>query len=137
MVEDLQNKIWTPTPEFMEAEQRFIVSALTEIGTETIYNAIDVAAKYRKNAYVEYSHYQVGAAILTDGGSIYGACNSESVAYSPTNHAEGSAISSANNEGEGKKNRKYIKAVAVCHSGDSGRCGECLQRIVEHADNCW
>jgi cytidine deaminase len=46
------------------------------------------------------------------------------------------AIAVSGADGRAKENRIYIKALAVVHEGDSGPCGECLQRIVEHADDC-
>ena len=136
MTENLPDLIWVPSHEFLNQERRFIADSIAEIGVDKINSMVVVAVKYRGNAYTPYSNYDVGASVLTITGKIYAACNSENVGYSPTNHAEGTAIAIANNTGIAKENRKYIKAVAVVHGGDSGPCGECLQRIVEHADNC-
>lgn len=136
MAERLQGKIWVPTPEYMAIENAYVENRITELGTRKIRTLIKEAVKFRDRAYTSYSHYDVGAAILTGDGKMFGGCNSESVAYSPTNHAEGVAIAKANSEGYGKSQRKFIEALAVCHDGDSGPCGECLQRMVEHADNC-
>ena len=136
MIEISNEQIWVPSETDISKEVEFIQQQIQEIGTENIANTIDIAVKHRGNAYTPYSHYNVGAAIFTTDGKIFGGCNSESVAYSPTNHAEGTAIAKANSEGATTKERKYIKAVAVSHEGDSGPCGECLQRIVEHTDNC-
>lgn len=136
MIEISNEQIWVPTETDISKEVDFIQHQIQEIGIENIANTIETAVKYRGNAYTPYSNYKVGAAILTTSGKIFGGCNSESVAYSPTNHAEGTAIAKANSEGLAIKERKYIRAIAISHEGDSGPCGECLQRIVEHADNC-
>ncbi|MCX6705345.1 MAG: cytidine deaminase [Candidatus Woesebacteria bacterium] len=136
MRERLQDHIRTPSAKELVGEVKFIKSAINEIGEERILHLVDVAIKYRGNAYTPYSSYNVGASLLTTNGQVFGGCNSESCGYSPTNHAEGTAIAKAVSEGSAKKDRKFIKAVAVCAEGDSGPCGECLQRIVEHTDNC-
>jgi cytidine deaminase len=136
MRENLHDKVWAPSKEFMDEEEAFIKSGTASLGEERIKNLVDTAGLYRKNAYTPYSHYDVGAAVLTQGGLIFGGCNSEGANYSTTNHAEGSAIAKANTEGQAKIERKYIRAIAIVHEGDSGPCGECLQRIVEHCDNC-
>lgn len=136
MKEQLRDYIWTPTDDDLVRERKFIKSELRQLDEVTLGQLIDAAVEYRKNAYTPYSHYNVGSSIITADGKIFGGCNSESVAYSPTNHAEGTAIAKAVSEGAAKDNRKFIKAIAVCHSEDTGPCGECLQRIVEHADNC-
>ncbi len=135
-MERIKEKFWAPEFNDTIRELDFIKREVLEIGTEKLTELVNTAVAYRENSYSPYSHYKVGAAILTDRGDIYGGSNSEFVSYSPTNHAEGTAISMANNEGEGNRNRKFLKAVAVVHDGDSGPCGECLQRMVEHADNC-
>lgn len=136
MAERLNEYIWVPTPEDSEREQVFIESEIQELGETTIDDLVLIATQYRGNTYDPYSRYGVGAALLTIGGRIFGGSNSENAAYSPTNHAEGAAIATANSEGEARKQRKYIKAIAISHDGDTGPCGECLQRIIEHTDNC-
>lgn len=136
MTQKLNDFIWTPTEEYLKNEQNFIHDQIEEIGENKINDLIRLSLKYRENANPPYSNYKVGAGLLTTDGTTYGGCNNEFVSYSPTDHAEGTAITKAVSEGESKKNRKFIKAIAVAHEGDSGPCGECLQRIVEHADNC-
>ena len=135
-MERYSDKIWTPSKADLLAENIFIKSEVKELGKDVISALVSCSVDYRSRAYTPYSHYNVGASLLTTDGQIFGGCNSESVAYSPTNHAEGSAIAAANSEGASARSRKFIRAVAVCAKGKSGPCGECLQRIVEHADNC-
>lgn len=133
---EMIDRIWTPSAADLAKERKFIETETREIGEGGIIKLLSVAMEYRDRAYTPYSNYHVGASILTVDGKTFGGCNNEYVAYSPTDHAEGTAITKANSEGAAKENRKFIKAVAVVHDGDSGPCGECLQRIVEHADNC-
>jgi cytidine deaminase len=133
---EMLDRSWTPSPADLAKERKFIEKEIREIGENDIRKLVDVAIEFRKNSYAPYSNYNVGAGLLTTNGKTFGGCNNEYVAYSPTDHAEGVAIAKAVSEGVWKKDRKFIKAVAVVHDGDSGPCGECLQRIVEHADNC-
>ena len=93
--------------------------------------AID-ATKY---AYVPYSNFKVGAAILAENGKIYTGCNIENASYSPTNCAERTAIFKAVSEGVTK-----FKKIAVV-GGPNGNlenycppCGVCRQVISEFAD---
>ena len=56
---------------------------------------IQTALDARKNAYAPYSHYQVGAALLSSDGTIYSGCNIENASYGATNCAERTAFFSA------------------------------------------
>ena len=53
---------------------------------------IRAALEARKLAYTPYSHFQVGAALLTRDGRIYTGCNIENAAYTPTICAERTAL---------------------------------------------
>ena len=59
-------------------------------------------------AYVPYSGFTVGAALLTKSGKIYRGCNIENAAYGPSNCAERTAIFKAVSEGE-----REFAAIAV------------------------
>lgn len=85
------------------------------------------ALEAQRLAYVPYSNFRVGAAILTEDDTIYSGCNIEIASYSPTLCAERTAIFKAVSEGH-----KKIKAVAVV--GDANPtfpCGVCRQVIRE------
>lgn len=93
------------------------------IKKELINKAIDAKEK----AYVPYSKFHVGAAVLTEDNEIFTGCNIEIASYSPTICAERTAIFKAVSEGHRK-----IKAVAVV--GDANHtfpCGVCRQVIRE------
>ena len=57
------------------------------------------ALEAQKKAYVPYSKFRVGSAVLTEDGSIYTGCNIEISSYSPTLCAERTAIFKAISEG--------------------------------------
>jgi len=88
-----------------------------------------IAAK--EMSYSPYSHFRVGAALLTKSGKIYRGCNIENVAFSPTNCAERTAFFKAISEGE----REF---AAIVVNGDADDylfpCGVCRQVMVEFCD---
>lgn len=88
---------------------------------------IKIALAAKENAYVPYSNFQVGAAVLMDDNKVYSGCNIEISSYSPTLCAERTAIFKAVSEGSRK-----IKVLAVV--GDANPtfpCGVCRQVIRE------
>ena len=93
---------------------------------------IDAALEARENAYVPYSGFKVGSAVLMEDDSIYSGCNIENASYGATNCAERTAIFNAVSQGH-----KKIKALAVV--GDIHNftypCGICRQVMVEFAEN--
>lgn len=93
---------------------------------------INQADEVKQNAYVPYSHFRVGAALLTKSGKIYTGCNVENASYSPTICAESSAIVKAVSEGE----REYSAVAVISDSEDyTSPCGVCRQRIFEFGDD--
>jgi len=89
------------------------------------------AKKAQKNAYVPYSEFPLGAAVLTEDGSIYTGVNIENASFSLTNCAERSAIFTAVSKGKRK-----IKALLLVSSTKNPvpPCGACRQVIQEFAD---
>ena len=117
-------------------EQVWVDGEVKKIGAKTIQKLIRSAVAVRKNAYPPYSHYQVGAAILTLTGNVYASCNAEVVSWSESDHAEQSTVTKAISEGEVRRHgRVFIRAVAVVSASGSSPCGRCRQVIAEHADN--
>ena len=89
-----------------------------------------IAIDARENAYAPYSKFKVGAAVVTEDGSIYTGCNIENASYGATNCAERTAIFKAVSEGH-----KKIKAIAIVGdmSTNTYPCGICRQVIAEFA----
>lgn len=94
---------------------------------------IRLALDARKNAYAPYSHYSVGAALLTEEGEYFTGCNIESASYGATNCAERTAIFKAVSEG-----KRDFRAIAIA-GGMEGEepadyaypCGICRQVMKE------
>ena len=94
------------------------------------------AKKAREMAYAPYSHFRVGAALVTKSGKIYHGCNIENTSFSPTNCAERTAFFKAVSEGE----REFAKIAIV--GGMEGTdadelcapCGVCRQVMMEFCD---
>lgn len=89
---------------------------------------IKEAKTARERAYVPYSNFQVGAALLTADGKVYHGCNIENAGYSMTNCAERTAMFKAVSEGD-----KTFTALAVVADtkGPVSPCGACRQVIAE------
>lgn len=89
---------------------------------------IEEAKKARNKAYVPYSKFAVGAALLTTDGKVYQGCNIENAAYSMCNCAERTALFKAYSEGD----QDYVMLAVIA---DTERpvppCGACRQVISE------
>ncbi len=89
---------------------------------------VKAAMEAKEHAYVPYSHFRVGAALLTKEGKVYQGCNIENAGYTPTNCAERTAFFKAVYEGE-----RNFEAIAV--NGDAEDylypCGVCRQVMAE------
>ena len=89
---------------------------------------LDHAWKVREFAYAPYSHFRVGAAVLSDSGAIFTGCNVENISFGLTICAERSAIFSAIAAGE----RKLV-AVGIVALTETPivPCGACRQVLAE------
>ncbi|WP_244835462.1 cytidine deaminase [Clostridium sp. BJN0001] len=89
---------------------------------------IKTALFYRNNSYSPYSHFKVGAALITKSSKIFGGCNIENASYGATNCAERTALFKAVSEGE-----KEIEALAIVGSRTDYTfpCGICRQVLAE------
>jgi cytidine deaminase len=83
----------------------------------------------RENAYVPYSNYKVGAALLAKSGQVYTGCNVENAVYPLTICAERVAVAKAVSEGE----RSFIAIAVVTENGGSP-CGSCRQVLREFGE---
>ena len=97
---------------------------------------IKLAIDAREKAYAPYSHWKVGAALLTNGGKVYKGCNIENSAFTGTSCAERTAFFKAISDGE----TKFDKIAVV--GGDEKQgikdfcmpCGVCRQVMSEFCD---
>lgn len=94
-------------------------------------NLIKEAKNIRDKAYVPYSEFPVGAALLTKSGKIYTGCNIENAAYSVTCCAERVAIFRAIADG-------VLEFAEMAVVADTDRpvppCGSCRQVMSEFFD---
>lgn len=94
---------------------------------------IQKALEARRMAYAPYSHFLVGAALLTEDGSLYQGGNIENASYGATNCAERTAVFKAVSDG-----KRRIKALAVAGGLEGAEpadyaypCGICRQVLRE------
>ena len=93
-----------------------------------IQSLIRDAFEAQKFAYVPYSRFHVGAALLGKNGTVYKGCNIENAGYTPTNCAERTAVFKAVSEGHLKFTRI---AVAARTERFTAPCGVCRQVLAE------
>ena len=100
---------------------------------ELIEKLIDTAIGQMSMAYTPYSHFDVGAALLTKDRKIYTGCNIENAGYTPSNCAERTAFFKAVSEGV-----REFEAICVA-GGMNGEpaeytapCGVCRQVMMEN-----
>jgi len=86
-----------------------------------------------KNAYNLYSHFYVGAALLTKKGSVYVGTFAENSSQGMTICAEPAAVLAANTNGE-----RMFEAIAVIGAGETfdalepiTPCGRCRQILYD------
>ncbi|HEY52855.1 MAG TPA: cytidine deaminase [Caldilineae bacterium] len=87
---------------------------------------LDMAQSARDRAYAPYSHYAVGAALLTESGKIFTGCNVENAVYPATCCAERVAIFKAVSEGH-----RQFRAIVVATEDGGSPCGVCRQVMRE------
>ena len=93
---------------------------------------LELAVEAMQHAYVPYSGYRVGAALLCADGTVYQGCNIENASYTPTICAERTAFFKAVYDG-----KRDFTAIAVV-GGKDGKitgffppCGVCRQVMRE------
>ncbi|HTX78332.1 MAG TPA: cytidine deaminase [Longilinea sp.] len=96
------------------------------IDEDTKQKLMALAVQARQWAYVPYSHYAVGAALLTASGKIYDGVNIENAAYPVTVCAERVAVFKAVSEGE-----RHFSVIAVVTKDGGAPCGSCRQVLSE------
>ena len=98
---------------------------------------IRAAFAVRERAYTPYSHFKVGAALLTRSGRVFTGCNIENASFSPTICAERAALAAAVSAGE-----QEFDAIAIVGSMEgkvntlpTSPCGVCRQALFEFGGN--
>ena len=98
-----------------------------------IQELVKTALSMRKMSYTPYSHFNVGAALLSADGKIYTGCNIENASYTPPNCAERTAFFKAVSEGV-----KDFTAIAIAGGKEDATeldycppCGVCRQVMSE------
>ena len=89
---------------------------------------IDLAVKTSENAYVPYSHFPIGAVLVTDEGKIYTGVNVENASFGLTNCGERTAIFKSVSEGE-----RSFKELIIYGQTEKpvSPCGACRQVMAE------
>ena len=96
---------------------------------------IRMAMEAREHSYSPYSHFMVGAALLSKDGKVFRGCNIENAGYTPSNCAERTAFFKA--VSEGVFGFDTIAIVAGPQGGELVRtapCGVCRQVMMEFCE---
>lgn len=105
-------------------EQAMERMGLTQDDKQTM---LDKAVAAMENAYVPYSHFTVGACLLSEDGRMFTGCNVENASYGLTNCAERTAVFKAVSEG-----CRAFTAIAIAGKGtEPWPCGACRQVLSE------
>ena len=101
------------------------------MNSELIQNAVKQSIAVREQSYSPYSHFKVGAAVITESGKIFVGTNVENGSYGATVCAERIALFSAVSAGE-----QVFSALVVAAEMDGKAvypCGLCRQVFSEFA----
>ena len=93
----------------------------------TSLESVNLAIEAREHAYVPYSNFAVGAALLTKDGKVYQGCNIENSSYGATNCAERTAFFTAVYQGE-----REFEAIAIV----GGKAGEPVSELCAPCGIC-
>ena len=98
---------------------------------DVAWGALEAAAHAaREHAYAPYSHYHVGAALVTRSGRVFAGCNVENASYGLAICAERSAVAQMIAAGE----TEPVACVVVTGGPEPGSpCGMCRQTLAEFA----
>jgi cytidine deaminase len=108
--------------------------SLNALSPQAFDDLLALARSTREQAYAPYSHFLVGAALLTRDGRQFGGCNVENAAYGLCNCAERTALFSAIAAGCRPGD---FAALAVIADTDHpvSPCGACRQVMSELCDD--
>jgi cytidine deaminase len=122
----MENLLYSAVLSFKNVRIHMTIEKASFLTAELRRHLIDTAAAAREQAYVPYSHYPVGAAILTASGAVYSGCNIEIASFGATVCGERTATFKAVSEGE-----RDFRALAVVTSNGASPCGICRQVLYE------
>ncbi|EXJ22465.1 Cytidine deaminase [Alkalibacterium sp. AK22] len=92
---------------------------------------VDKATAMLDKAYVPYSHFPVGAALISKSGEVFAGCNIENASYGLSNCAERTAIFKAVSEGHTSFDYLVITGNT---EGPISPCGACRQVMAEFCE---
>ena len=103
---------------------------MENLSEKEILDLIDEAIEVSKKAYVNYSHFPVGAVLIDENGRKFKGVNMENSSFGLSLCAERNAISTAVTEG-----MKEMKMIVVTGDTDGpiSPCGACRQVMSEFA----
>jgi cytidine deaminase len=117
----------------MKTDQSKTARVFKDLEPELMLELINQAQAAYQQAYVPYSQYRVGSAVVFSSGKIYSGCNVENASYGLTVCAERNAIFQAVAQGE-----RELEGIAIAVPTDTfpSPCGACRQVIREFAVDC-
>ncbi len=100
----------------------------TKIDDAGVAELIESARLAREFAVAPFSRFRVGAALLTEGGGVFGGCNIENATYGLTVCAERVALWKALSEGA----HSFTRIAVVADTDElTPPCGACRQLLWE------
>jgi len=103
------------------------------VSTTTLTDLLALARSAREQAYAPYSHFRVGAALLTRDGRRFSGCNVENASYGLCNCAERTALFSA--VAAGCRPGDFVAVAVIADTdGPVSPCGACRQVMAELCD---
>ena len=91
-------------------------------------NYLDLAVEVSQKAYVPYSHFPIGAVLLTKNGEVFTGVNIENASFGLTNCGERTAIFKAVSEGHREFSELYVYGET---EKPVSPCGACRQVMAE------
>ena len=100
------------------------------VSPDTFDGLLALARSAREQAYAPYSHFRVGAALLTRDGRRFGGCNVENASYGLCNCAERTALFNA--IAAGCQPGDFAALAVIADTEDPvSPCGACRQVMSE------
>ena len=90
---------------------------------------VEMAVQAMQFSYSPYSHFKVGAALLSRDGRVFTGCNIENASYGATNCAERTALFKAVSEGV----QAFTALAVAAEKAMPWPCGICRQALTEFA----